>query len=121
MANHFSLYAGAEAGFAFNYKEKHFRGDSRESMTTEWFSGRTNWFQPQIFAGIQFPYGANLKVAYYPQNFFNSDFREPGTSDYRPYQGVEANLFYASISFQLFASDTKSAAGTTPENRTAYR
>jgi hypothetical protein len=120
MDKHFNFYFGAEAGFAFNYKEKHFRGSTRESMTTEWFSGRTNWFQPQLFAGVQLPYGGNLKVAYYPQNFFNTSYREPGTSDYKPYEGVEANLFYVSLSFQLFSSDhNKETTAAQPANRTA--
>lgn len=125
MEKHFSFYAGAEAGFAFNYKEKHFQGEkraSRKSMTTEWFSGRTNWFQPQLFVGLQLPGGANLKFAYYPSNFFNAGYTESSDGvTYSPYSGVEVNMFYTSVSFQLFASDVSKGGGAAPENRTAYR
>ncbi len=109
MKKHFSLYAGAEAGFAFNYKEKHYRGGNsgdKDSKTTSWFSGRTNWWLPQLFVGLQLPGGANLKFAYYPTNFFNEDYSESyDGSTYRPYEGVTANMFYFSTSFQLFKSD----------------
>ena len=124
LKKHFFVYGGAEAGMAFNYKEKRFNGDTKEHMSTSWFSGKTNTWQPQLFAGIQLPYGANIKFAYYPQNFFNKDYTENnefGVPE-KLYEDKNANLFYFSISFQLFASEAKKiTGGAEPENRTAYR
>lgn len=125
MEKHFSLYAGAEAGFAFNYKEKHFNGNNRQNRQnkkSEWFSGRTNWFQPQIFAGIQLPGGANIKFAYYLNNFFNEDFTEYSLGAQRtPYKGVEVNMFYTSVSFQLFKSDEAKNENKNTGGATAFR
>lgn len=104
MGKHLSLYAGAEAGFAFNFKEKHFKNGDKNSMKTEWFSDKTNWFQPNFFAGFQFAGGTNIKFAYYPMNFFNKDYTQDGV---KVFNGVEANIFYTSVSFQLFHSDLK--------------
>lgn len=134
MEKHFSFYAGAEAGFAFNYKEKHFNGNNRQNRQnrkTEWFSGRTNWFQPQIFAGIQLPGGANIKFAYYLNNFFNEDFTEysfgnqqgnpDDPSNSGPYEGVNVNIFYTSVSFQLFKSDEAKNENKNTGGATAFR
>jgi len=111
MGKHLSLYAGGEAGFAFNFKEKHFKSDDKKLTSSEWFSGKTNWFQPNVFVGIQFAKGTNLKFAYYPMNFFNEDYSS--TDDFgntiNPFDGVNVNLFYSSISFQLFHSDLRKA------------
>ena len=123
LKKHFFIYGGAEAGLAFNYKEKRFNGDTKEYKSSAWFSGKTNAWQPQLFAGVQFPYGANIKFAYYPQNFFNKDYTESdgNGNTIKPYEGSNVNLFYFSVSFQLFASDAKKMTGAQPENRTAYR
>jgi hypothetical protein len=123
LEKHFFIYGGAEAGMAFNYKEKRFNGSTKEHKSTSWFSGKTNTWQPQLFAGIQFPYGANVKFAYYPENFFNKDYAEEVNGESKKlYENKSVNLYYVSISFQLFASDAKKiTGGTTPENRTAYR
>jgi hypothetical protein len=51
----FFLYGGAEAGLAFHYKEKQFNGDSK-TKSSDFFSNKINAWQPQLFAGIQFPY-----------------------------------------------------------------
>jgi hypothetical protein len=122
LEKHFFIYGGAEAAMAFNYKEKRFNGDTKEHMSTSWFSGKTNTWQPQLFAGVQFPYGANVKFAYYPQNFFNKDYTEQIEGEsVKLYEDKSVNLYYVSISFQLFASDAKKMTGAAPENRTAYR
>ena len=122
LEKHFFLYAGAEAGLAFHYKEKHFNGEDK-TKSSAFFSGKINAWQPQLFAGIQFPYGANVKFAYYPQNFFNKDYTENIDGvDEKPYQDGNINLYYVSLSFQLFKSDAKKISGeSVPENRTAYR
>jgi hypothetical protein len=104
MGRHISFYAGGEAGFAFNFKEKHFKDGEKNAIKTEWFSNKTNWFQPNLFLGLQFAKGTNIKFSYYPMNFFNEDYREDGR---KPFDGVNVNLFYTSLSFQLFHSDLK--------------
>ena len=106
MSKHLSIYAGGEAGFAFNFKEKHFKDGEKNAVKSEWFSGKTNWFQPNLFAGFQFAGGTNIKFAYYPLNFFNESHEQDGI---KIFDGVEANMFYTSLSFQLFHSDVRKA------------
>ena len=54
-------------------------------------------------AGVQLPYGATLKFKYYLNNFFDEDFTasdgQGGT--YKPYENVNVNIFYFSLSFGL--------------------
>jgi hypothetical protein len=54
-------------------------------------------------AGLQLPYGATLKFKYYLTNFFNKDYSasdgQGGTI--KPYQNMEVNVFYFSLSFGL--------------------
>jgi len=123
LKKHFFFYAGAEAGLAISYKEKEFNGDIKTKKNLKWFSGKVNAWQPMLFTGVQFPYGANVKFAYYPQNFFNKNYSqtEDGVS-VKPYENTNVNLFYVSISFQLFGSDAKKLKNDLePTNRTAYR
>jgi hypothetical protein len=53
--------------------------------------------------GVQFPYGAGLKFKYYLTNFHNKDYT--ATVDgvqYKPYEGLNSNVFYISLTFSLF-------------------
>ncbi len=100
----FFLYGGYEIEFPFNYKEKTFvNGSKQDNKITAWFSKRTPVFYHTAFAGIQFPYGLNLKVKYYFTNFFNEDFEEiTDGATIKPYAGMKANIIYFSLSFDLF-------------------
>ena len=93
------LYAGYDFELPFNYKEKTFRDEKKDKFSV-WFSDRVVQFQHGFMVGIQFPYGANLKFKYYLTNFLNMDYTD--SSGKKPYEGLEANVFYVSLNFNLF-------------------
>lgn len=96
------VYAGGEAELMFNYKEKLFVNGDKEDKFNEWFSDRTNIINPSVFGGIQFPGGINLKFKYYLLDFLDKDYSERiGGDIVRPYAGLDTNLFYISLSFNL--------------------
>ena len=102
------LYGGYELEFPFHFKENLFVNEKKEEVNGYWLSNRSaNVFHTVLF-GIQFPYGANLKFKYYLNNFFNQDFEATRFDDngdpesYKPYEGHEANIFFLSLSFNLF-------------------
>lgn len=94
------VYGGYEIEFPFNYKEKTFDGDHKDDKFNVWFSDRVEQFQHGFFAGIQLPYGANLKFKYYLSNFHNMDYVDNNGS--KPYEGLKANVFYFALSFNPF-------------------
>lgn len=98
------IYGGYELEFPINYKEKTFVNDEKEDKFNVWFSSRTKTVQSSVFVGLQFPFGANLKFKYYLSNFFNEDYtaKDENGISYKPYEGLEANIFYFSLSFDLF-------------------
>ena len=100
----FFVYGGYEIEFPFHYKEKtFFDGSKQDNKITDWFSKRTPVLYNTAFAGIQFPYGLNLKVKYYFTNFFNEDFEQVTDGNItKPYAGMKANIIYFSLSFDLF-------------------
>jgi len=51
-------------------------------------------------AGIQFPYGANLKFKYYLSEFHNQDYMNG--AGVKPYAGLSSHVYYFSLSFFLF-------------------
>jgi len=96
------FFAGGEIEFPFNFKQKIFIDDKKEDKEDWWLSDRTDWYMPSIFAGITFPGGLSVKAKYYLNNFYNQDFRSNGMT---PYQDLEANIFYISLSTMLKFSD----------------
>ena len=62
------FYGGYEIELAMAYKEKTYENGDRINKITGWFSNRQELFQHGFLAGIQFPYGANLKFKYYLDN-----------------------------------------------------
>jgi hypothetical protein len=97
------VFVGYELEIPINYKEKTFINEDKQDKDNIWFSSRTNTFNHSLMAGIQLPYGATLKFKYYLTNFFNKDFEasdgQGGTI--KPYQNVDVNVFYFSLSFGL--------------------
>ena len=102
--NKFFVFGGYEIEFPFHYKEKTFiNGSKQDNKISTWFTKRVPTFYNSVFAGIQFPYGMNLKFKYYFTNFFNESFTENVGGDVvMPYDGYKANVFYFSLSFALF-------------------
>ena len=99
------LYGGYEIEFPFAYKEKTFRNEVKDKFTV-WFSKRVPTVYHTVLAGIQFPHGINLKFKYYLTNFHNKDFIETVSGvQTKPYQNLNANVFYFSLSFELFKNN----------------
>jgi hypothetical protein len=96
------FYGGYEIEFPFHYKEKTFKDENKDKLST-WFSDRVEQFQHGFFVGIQFPYGANLKFKYYLSEFHNQSYTL--SNDYQPYKGLKSNIFYISLNFSMFKDD----------------
>ena len=94
------FYGGYEVEVAMAYKEKTFEGRDKTSKITGWFSDRQELFQHGFFAGVQFPYGGNLKFKYYVSEFHNRNFTN--SNGVKPYAGLKTNVFYFSLSFFIF-------------------
>jgi len=94
------FYGGYEIELAVSYKEKTYDGDDKTDKLTGWFSDRQELFQHGFLAGIQFPYGANLKFKYYLSEFHNQDYTN--NAGIKPYAGLKSNIFYFSLNFFLF-------------------
>ena len=94
------LYAGYELEFPFHYKEKTFDGGDKIDKITGWFSKRDEAIQHGFLVGVQFPGGPNLKFKYYLSEFHNQDYTDG--SGTKPYAGLESNIFYFSLNFDLF-------------------
>jgi hypothetical protein len=93
------FYAGYEIEFPFAYKQKEFYDNTKKKFV-EWFTPRLPSYYHSFFVGVQFPYGFSLKFKYYYSEFFNQEFLDAGGN--RPYQGLEAHVFYFSLNFGIF-------------------
>jgi len=94
------FFGGYEIEFPINYKEKTFVDERKTDKFNVWFSSSVPSYYHSVFAGIQFPYGLNLKFKYYLSEFFNQNYTEGDGN--QPYKGLKANVFYFSISTSLF-------------------
>jgi len=94
------FYAGYEVELAVAYKEKTYEGGDKIDKITGWFSSRQEIFQHGFLAGIQFPYGANLKFKYYLSEFNNRDY--VNNAGAKPYSQLKTNIYYLSLCFFLF-------------------
>jgi len=96
------FYGGYEVEFPFVYKEKTFKNEVKNKFTV-WFSNRVTSVYHTVLVGVQFPYGLNLKFKYYLNNFHNKDYTETKNGEqYKPYENLNANVFYFSLCFNLF-------------------
>ena len=97
------LYGGYEMEIPVHYKEKRFVDGEKVSKKTGWFSQRVNPLQSALFVGVQLPYATNLRFKFYLSEFFNRDFTELDDGvETRPYEDIEARVFYVSFSFNPF-------------------
>jgi hypothetical protein len=112
------VYGGYEIEYPFNYKEKTFDGDDKqEEKVNVWFSDRVEQLQHGFFAGLQLPYGANLKFKYYLSNFHNMDYVD--NNGIKPYDGLKANVFYFALSFDPF-KNMKDSFSEAKDNKSYY-
>ncbi|MBK9420109.1 MAG: hypothetical protein IPN44_03540 [Flavobacteriales bacterium] len=101
------VYFGYELELPFNYKEKKFIDGDREDRFDVWFGDRTERLFHSVFLGFQGPYGSNLTIRYYLNNFHNTAFKE--TKDgvtTTPYAGMKENIIAVSLGFGLFDKDS---------------
>lgn len=98
------LYGGYEIEFPFAYKQKTFINDvKQDDKISGWFSDRTPAYYNTFFAGIQFPYGFNVKFKWYTSEFFNENYTETQNGvQVQPYKGLKANIWYFSLCFDIF-------------------
>jgi len=98
------VFVGYELELPLNFKEKKFVNEDKESKSSAWFSKRTPGLYQSLFVGVQGPHGLQVKFKYYMTNFVDKNYAANdgnGNAIY-PYQNFEANVFYISLSFQLF-------------------
>jgi hypothetical protein len=97
------MYLGYELELPFNFKQKTFINEDKEDKFNTWFSDRTPTLNHGIFVGLQFLSGTHIKFKYYLNNFFNEDYREVIDGiETRPYEGVDVNVFYFALTFNVF-------------------
>lgn len=98
----FFIFAGGSYDLAFNYKEKKFIDGDKVDKFNEWFSDRTAILMPSLFAGIRVSPGFGLKIQYYPNNFFNRDYKQTvnGVTT-QPYKDLESKMFFATLSYDF--------------------
>ena len=99
----FFIYGGYEFELPFNYKEKTFESEVKTDKFDVWFSDRVPTFYHAVFVGLQFPYGANLKLKYYLTPFHNTDYVEIVDGiESKPYEHLETHVFYLALTFTMF-------------------
>lgn len=97
------LFAGYEIEFPINYKEKLFENEKKEDKFNVWFSDRTDPVYHTLMLGMQFKNGATLKFKYHITNFHDQGFTEEVDGvEVKPYDGLNANVFYISLGYGLF-------------------
>lgn len=97
--DNFLFYGGYEIEVPFVYKEKTFDGGDKIDKITGWFSNRTQTFQHGFIAGVQFPYGFNVKFKYYMSEFHNQNFTQ--NDGIKPYSGLESHIMYFSVGYNI--------------------
>jgi hypothetical protein len=91
------VFGGYTVEFPLNYKEKTFINEEKAKFNT-WFSDRTQ-IQQALVAGIQFPYGANIKFKYYFTDFYDKGYTD---STGQPYANFSGNAMVLSLGITLF-------------------
>jgi hypothetical protein len=93
------VYGGIEPEIVLHYKEKLLTQNAKKKFG-EWFSDRTDVFKFSYFAGVNVK-NVNLKVSYYPTNFFKSGFtgNNPNLGRVESYGTYGANVLYVSLGF----------------------
>lgn len=93
------FYGGYEIELPFAYREKTFDQGDKIDSNIDWFSKRMETFQHGFVAGVQFPYGFNVKFKYYMSEFHNQDYTQ--SDGIKPYSGLESHIMYFSVGYNL--------------------
>lgn len=102
----FSVFAGYELELPFHYKEKTFVDEKKIDKTSVWFSQRVPTLSHSLMVGFQLPHGGAIKFKYYLTPFFNQDYVGVDANGqlYKPFEKMEAHVFYFSLQFPLLKS-----------------
>jgi hypothetical protein len=121
FSKNYFFYAGGEYEWMFAYKQKKFI-DGAKYKFTEWNSDRVTTWNPSLFAGVQFPYGFNLKFKYYLKDFLNKDFSGQDFGQDVDYSQFESSsIWYISLSFFVNLKQIQHMTEKEFNNKTAYR
>jgi hypothetical protein len=93
------FYGGYEIEYPFAYREKTYDQGDKIDSNIDWFSSRVETFQHGFFAGVQFPYGFNVKFKYYLSEFHNQDYEQ--ADKVKPYSGLESHVMYFSVGYNI--------------------
>lgn len=117
----FFFYAGGEYEWMFAYKQKKFI-DGEKYKFTQWNSDRVNTWSPSLFAGVQLPYGFNLKFKYYLKDFLNQDFTGQDFGQDVDYSQFESsNIWYFSVSYMINWKMIRNVVDKESRSQVAYR
>jgi hypothetical protein len=92
-----------------HYKEKRFVDGVKVYKEKDMFSRQTNRFIPSVYAGINFRSDLAVTFKLYLDDLMNRSYTEP-VSGIRPYQNMESQLFYISLSKKFKYSRIKEIA-----------
>jgi len=121
LDKNFFFYAGGEYEWMFAYKQKLFL-DGQKSKFTEWNSDRVTTWNPSLFAGIQFPYGINLKFKYYLKDFLDKDFTGEDFGQPVDYSQFESSgIWYISVAFMTNWKQIRNMVDKETHKQSAYR
>jgi hypothetical protein len=93
------VYGGYEIELPVVYKEKTFDQGDKINKITGWFSNRMEMFQHGFVAGVQFPYGFNVRFKYYMSEFHNQNYTQ--SNGIKPYSGLESHIMYFSVGYNI--------------------
>jgi hypothetical protein len=89
------IFFGGGVDAPVNYKEKNFIIRAQKTKFNEWFSQRTPEVMPYVFIGTVICRGLSVKAQYYPNNFFNINYKAPNGS--QPYLNTNVHLYFLSL------------------------
>lgn len=89
------VFFGGGAETPINYKEKNYIIRAEKTKFNEWFSTRNPSVMPYVFLGTVIYRGLSVKAQYYPNNFFNQNYRMP--NGLQPYLNTNVNLYFLSL------------------------
>jgi hypothetical protein len=96
---------GGGVDIPFNYREKGFVTRGAKAKFNEWFSDRTPNYMPYAFAGVRSKGGLQLKLQYYPGNFFNTNYLD--ANNVAIYKNYSANIIFLSIGTDMGSGGDK--------------
>jgi hypothetical protein len=92
------LFLGAEAEYAFHFKEKTYLGGNKILKSSDWFSQRNEPFQLSVFTGYSINKHTEVILKYYVTPFLNTNYFKGGTPIYAD---KDVHIFYVSLNIKL--------------------